>query len=152
MTDLASNQSHIVLVTGIIEKDGKFLISQRSMEESHLPGWWSIPGGKVERTEKEEQDILEKTLKREILEEVGVEIENNPVLISDSTFIRSTGQMVIWLVFLCKWKSGEARALDECIDVAWVNIANLEKYKVSKEIVSLINTASNYLNYPTITK
>lgn len=143
MSDLANNQLHIVLVTGVIEKNGKFLIAQRSFEESHMPGWWSIPGGKVERTDSEVQNILEKTLKREIMEEVGVEIENNPKLISDSTFVKSTRDHVIWLVFHCLWKSGEVKALDECVDVAWISPEDLYKYKVSKEIVKLIKLCSS---------
>lgn len=142
MADLAESQLHIVLVTGVIEKAGKFLIAQRSLDESHLPGWWSIPGGKVESSETIVQNILEKTLKREIMEEVGVEIEENPKLISDSTFARSTGHPVIWLVFHCFWKSGEAKALDECADVAWVSYDDLNKYKVSREIINLIKICS----------
>lgn len=143
MVDSVEDQLHIVLVTGVIEKNGKFLIAQRSFDESHLPGWWSIPGGKVERTDTIVQNILEKTLKREIMEEVCVEIENNPKLISDSTFARSTGHPVIWLVFHCFWKSGEAKALDECIDVAWVGPGDLNKYKVSAEITNLIKLCSH---------
>jgi 8-oxo-dGTP pyrophosphatase MutT (NUDIX family) len=143
MADLVNNQTHIVVVTGVIEKNGKFLIAQRSFDESHMPGWWSIPGGKVERTNSEVRGILEATLKRELMEEVGVEIEDSPKLISDSTFLRSTGDHVIWLVFHCFWKSGEAKALDECIDVAWVGSRELQGYKVSKEIENLISLCSS---------
>ena len=41
------NKIYSVLVNAVIEKDGKILLSQRSLEEAHEPGKWTIPGGKV---------------------------------------------------------------------------------------------------------
>lgn len=138
MADLAQNQLHIVLVNGVIEKDGKFLIAQRSFNESHMPGWWSLPGGKVDRTEGGVHGILEKTLKREIFEEVGIKIEDNPVLILDNTFIRSTGHHVIEFCYLCHWKSGEAQPLEETIDVAWVSPSEFKNYKIHEDMMERI--------------
>ena len=39
MPDLAKNQLHIVLVNGVVEKNGLYLIAQRSLEESQMAGW-----------------------------------------------------------------------------------------------------------------
>ena len=53
---------YIVAAKGWIEKDGKYLLARRGPEELHMPGVWSLPGGKVE-TETEEAHIIEKTLR-----------------------------------------------------------------------------------------
>ncbi len=144
MIDLAENQLHIVLVNAVIEKSGKFLIAQRSWEESHMPGWWSLPGGKVDRTEGIE-DILVKTLRREVKEEVGLEIEENPVLIYNGSFIRATGHHVIDFTFLCQWKSGEAKALEDSLAVAWVSPAELGNYQIHDSMKDRIFRAVRYL-------
>ena len=110
-----------------------------------MPGWWSLPGGKVDRTEGGVQGILEKTLKREILEEVGLEIEDNPVLIYDTTFIRSSGHHVIEFCFLVHWKAGEARPLEDSAAVAWVTTSQLENYKIHEQMKERIILAERLI-------
>ncbi|MBI4387750.1 MAG: 8-oxo-dGTP diphosphatase MutT [Candidatus Omnitrophica bacterium] len=51
------------------EEDGRFLITQRHLDD-FLGGLWEFPGGKRRKNE-----TLERCLKREIKEEVGVDIE-----------------------------------------------------------------------------
>lgn len=138
MTEIVRNHPYLVLVTAVIEREGTFLIARRSSKESELPGWWSLPGGKLESEGPGTQNVLEKTLIREISEEVGLKIESKPRLISDSTFIRSNGEYVIWLVFLCRWLSGEAMPLEDTDAVAWITPEELKDYKVSEEIKGLM--------------
>lgn len=120
MADLARNKTHLVLVNAVVEKDGKVLASQRSFEETHQPGKWTVPGGKVERAKVGIWDILEKTAKDEVMEETGIEIMDDITLVANNSFIRSTGQHVVALTFLCHWKSGEAKPLEDTIDVKWI--------------------------------
>ena len=40
---------HIIAVTAIIEKSGKYLILKRSEGEVAFPGYWTVPGGKIVR-------------------------------------------------------------------------------------------------------
>ena len=148
MVDLAENQLHIILVNAVIEKDGKYLIAQRSFEESQMPGYWSLPGGKADRTDGGVQNILEKTLMREIAEEVGLEVEAKPLLIYQTTFIRSTGHHVIEFCFLCHWQSGEARALEDSIAVAWVAPDQLGNFEISDQMKERIILADNLLHQP----
>ncbi len=65
---------HSVLVNGVVFKDNTVLVAQRSWEEKHAPGCWTIPGGKVEETPGDVFNIVEETLQREIAEETGVTI------------------------------------------------------------------------------
>ena len=57
------------VVGGLIVKDKKILICQRSKDGQH-PLKWEFPGGKIEENETEEHSI-----KREIKEELNIEIE-----------------------------------------------------------------------------
>lgn len=138
MADLALGKTHLVLVNALVEKDGKILISQRSFEETHQPGSWTIPGGKVERTGGEIWNIIEKTLKTEVMEETGVEVADDVCLLTNNTFIRSTGQHVIALIFLCHWKSGIAKPLEDTIDVKWINENELKDMEFAPNVKKYI--------------
>ncbi|HOI59895.1 MAG TPA: NUDIX domain-containing protein [Candidatus Pacearchaeota archaeon] len=119
---------HSIITNALIVKDNKILISQRSFNEKHDPLKWTIPGGKVEQTEGNVWNILEKTLKREVREEVGIIIDDNVKLILNNTFIRTGGQHVIALTFLCYWVSGIAEPCEDTEDVAWIAEEDLESY------------------------
>lgn len=120
---------HIVLVTGVIEKQSKYLIAQRSYDEIQAPGKWALPGGKVELFKKDnDKHILEKTLIKEINEEVNMIIHPNPEYLLSSSFTRVDNARVVGVLFLCKWKSGEAQALEDTISVEWITMKELDKY------------------------
>ncbi|MBI2096769.1 MAG: NUDIX domain-containing protein [Candidatus Sungbacteria bacterium] len=76
---------HEVVITAMIVKDGKYLLTRRSMAKKRFPRKWTVPGGKLETSDyihlpKDTKDywynVLEKVLRREVKEEVGIEIEN----------------------------------------------------------------------------
>jgi 8-oxo-dGTP diphosphatase len=56
------------VVAAVIERDGKYLITQRR-DEAVLPGLWEFPGGKVEEGETDEA-----ALHREVLGRIGVDV------------------------------------------------------------------------------
>lgn len=58
---------HIEVVAAIIEHKGKLLATQRGYGE--FEGMWEFPGGKIEPGE-----TAESALKREIQEELGIDI------------------------------------------------------------------------------
>ncbi len=117
-----------ILVNGVVFKDNKVLISQRSLEEKHMPGRWTIPGGRVEETGIDVFDVLQKTLVREVKEETGVDIEEHMELVTNNTFTRpSDGQNVIAIIFKCHYKSGEPQPLEDTIDCRWGSREEVEK-------------------------
>jgi len=79
------NQAHYITSTVILVKEGKFLIAKRAEWEKAFPGKWTIPGGKLEvldyallkkDTSEHWYNVLEDLSKREVMEEVGLEIKN----------------------------------------------------------------------------
>jgi len=59
-------------VSALILYNDTFLLTKRSLLEDFLPGVWEMPGGKLEKNEDSMQ-----ALKREIMEETGIEISSN---------------------------------------------------------------------------
>ena len=109
-----------VNVEGAINKDGKWLMVKRSEKEEHASGTIAMVGGTLEVKENG-QDALEETLKREVMEEVGIEIENDMKYVESKTFTSDSSQEVLDIVFLCKYKSGEAKIKsDEVAEVFWL--------------------------------
>jgi NADH pyrophosphatase NudC (nudix superfamily) len=115
-----NNLLYIVNVEAAIYKDDKWLIIKRSELEEHAPGELSLVGGKVEGVFEQEY-VLEETVKREIREEVGIEIYDNPLYVESKAFSIGKGVNVIDIVFLCRYRSGNARGAspEEVSEVHW---------------------------------
>lgn len=111
----------IVNVEGAIRKNDKWLIVERSKKEEHAGGLLSLVGGKVD-LEGNSSNILERTVKREILEEVGVKVKDRLIYVHSTSFVTDTNQNVVDIVFLCEYESGDALPLcsDEVEEVLWL--------------------------------
>mgnify|MGYP003976956331 FL=1 len=116
------DKKHIVAVTAFIKDKDKILVVKRRNDEIAFPGKWTVPGGKVERG----QTILE-ALKREVYEEVGLEIENWKKYLEDFTFVRPDGHNVVGASFLVKAKSFNV-VLDQrdFEEFKWVGVEELD--------------------------
>ncbi|MFJ8513560.1 NUDIX hydrolase [Lysinibacillus xylanilyticus] len=110
----------IVNVEAAIYKNKKWLLIKRSEKEEHAGGGLSLVGGKVEK-EGLSTNILERTLIREITEEVGVEVSNIRY-VNSSSFLTDAGISVVDIVFLCNHQFGEAfaKSPDEVDSVVWM--------------------------------
>ncbi len=111
----------IVNVEGAIRKNNNWLIIERSKKEEHAGGMLSLVGGKVD-IEGNTSGILERTLIREILEEVGVKVKDKLTYVHSTSFVSDTGEHVVDIVFLCEYESGEAfpKSPDEVEEVYWL--------------------------------
>ena len=99
---------YIVNVEGAIMRpeDGRYLMIVRGEEESHAAGLLTFPGGKVENAGNAD-DILEETLRREIQEEAGIEVDEDMVYVESKSFVADDGEPVVDVVFLCRYRYGE---------------------------------------------
>lgn len=104
-----------------IYRDGKYLICKRSEKEEHAGGLLSLIGGKVE-IEGFSTDVLERTVIREVAEEVGLVITTRPRYIHSTSFVTDTGLNVVNISFLCEDVEGEPYAVsaDEVEAVYWM--------------------------------
>ena len=109
----------IIVTCAIIEKDSKVLCAQRS-ELMHLPLKWEFPGGKVEDDEDPEE-----CLKREILEELGVEISIIERLISNKHTYPDQKHFEL-IPFRCSLVGGKLVAKEHKL-VKWLNRSELRE-------------------------
>lgn len=121
-----NNLSYIVNVEAAIYKDDKWLIIKRSEKEEHSPGILAMVGGKIE-SKSAVYGILEENLRREIMEEVGVEVSEKLHYLESNSFISDKGQIVINIIFLCEYQLGEPRCMspDEVSGVYWMSCKDI---------------------------
>lgn len=126
---------HIIAITGIIIKEGKFLITKRNLNKKAFPGKWTVPGGRLEVADyiNEKKDtgdhwynVLEKVLKREVKEETGLEIENIKYLTS-ITFLRGEDPTLIVSLY-ANYKCSEVKLNEESVDYKWVSLNEAKNF------------------------
>ncbi|WP_339252962.1 NUDIX domain-containing protein [Sporosarcina sp. FSL W8-0480] len=111
----------IVNTEAAIYREGRYLLCKRSEKEDHAPGGIALIGGKVEM-EEVPSDILERTIAREVAEEVGLVIEGQPRYVHSTSFLTDQGEPVVNVIFLCEEFSGEPYAVsaDEVAALYWM--------------------------------
>jgi 8-oxo-dGTP diphosphatase len=63
---MSADRTTVVVVAGVIERDGRLLVTRR-LANTHLQGFWEFPGGKCEPSETHEACLI-----RELREELDV--------------------------------------------------------------------------------
>jgi len=105
------------VVGALIEENGKILVCQR-MENDRFGSQWEFPGGKVEKGE-----VKEEALKRELKEELGVEIKVGDFI---NSFEDEIPVMKIHVyLYRCFILNGSLRCI-ECQDIKWVGLDELK--------------------------
>ena len=126
---------NIEVCAAIIVKDRKVFIAQRNYGD--FAGKWEFPGGKVKEGETGEECI-----KREIEEELGVEIE---VVDFVSTIPHSYPKFSILLhSYLCKLKNNQI-VLREHSAAKFVDIEELDGIDLLPADLSVLETLKRYL-------
>lgn len=129
-----SNQPIQPSVHGLIinKKSNEILLHRR--EDSPL---WAIPGGKIKMDESVEQ-----CLKREMREELGIEVSAKRLLgiYSDPSYILALGKQVhkvFLIVFLCVIVKGKPRSTNETLEYRWFkkkDLSSIKAFPLVKEI------------------
>ncbi|MBI4088561.1 NUDIX domain-containing protein [Candidatus Kaiserbacteria bacterium] len=130
---------HEVAVTAIVVKDGKYLITRRALSKKRWPGKWTVPGGKLETSDytnlpKDTHEcwynVLETVVRREVREEVGLEIKNIEYVTSLAT-IDKEGIPVFIISCMADWESGKAVLQESETDAfAWVSLKEAKDYEL----------------------
>lgn len=117
-------ENYINVSCAIIRRGEEILITERGKDKSH-PGKWEFPGGKIEPGEQAED-----CLKREILEELGIEIQaEESFLVYEYDYNRHDGKKHRFFSFLCIILKGEP-CLRVHDSLEWVRIEDLPKFDI----------------------
>lgn len=132
-------ESPIVGVGGVIFDGASVLLAQRGQEPGK--GSWSLPGGAVELGEK-----LIDALKREIREEIGIEIEVGGLIRVLDRIIQDEEKRIRYhyvIVDYWGWKvSGEPKPGSDASDVCFVPLKRIQKMDIQREVQETILMAA----------
>jgi ADP-ribose pyrophosphatase YjhB (NUDIX family) len=125
----------------VFNQDGKVFLAQRGPKTRNEQGTWEFPGGMVGFGEK----LLE-AIKREFLEEYGMEIEIIDLLCVTDHILSSGKEHWVAPAFIARHVSGvpEIRELEKCIDIGWFDLAELPE---PLSLVTLDNLSHYHLKY-----
>ena len=129
----------IVGVAAVVLRDRHVLLVQRGREPAK--GLWGLPGGMLELGE-----TLAEGVRREVLEECGVEIEVGPLVGVFEPMQRDGDDRLryhyVVLDYLARYVSGELQAADDADDAQWVALEKLERLPMLAETRAIIRTAA----------
>ncbi|WP_269611661.1 8-oxo-dGTP diphosphatase MutT [Prochlorococcus marinus] len=114
----------------VFNKNGELLIDQR-LESSSMGGMWEFPGGK-----KNSEESIEKTIKRELKEELGIVVKVGEKLLSFEHAY--THKRLYFIVHFCEWISGDPKPLASQ-KLLWVSPSKLLDFPfpaANKKIIS----------------
>ncbi|MET4426022.1 NUDIX hydrolase [Bradyrhizobium sp. RT3a] len=110
----------------ITRSDGRMLITRRSAANDYMPLRWDIPGGTVEAGES-----VEEALRREIEEEVSLDVKVGPILYVHTNLDSLPHRQTFQMVFACELRGGEVRInpLEHC-EYQWVFERQLGQFEL----------------------
>lgn len=110
----------IVNVEVAMVRDGQYLATVRGGGEEYGTGWLGFPGGKVD-PEPATAHILEETARREVMEEVGLTLDDPVIYVESHTF--AIGEAIVLdVVMLARSMSGNPypASPEEVASVVWL--------------------------------
>src|SRR5215471_14524364 len=109
----------IDVAAGLVFRRGKLLIAQRKAG-AHLAGLWEFPGGK-----REPDETFEECLRRELREELGIEVIVNELI---ESLTHAYPEKTVHLKFFrCQWQHNEPQPLG-CMAFKWVPASELDAH------------------------
>jgi 8-oxo-dGTP diphosphatase len=128
-------ESPIVGVGGVIFDGASVLLARRGQEPAK--GTWSLPGGAVELGEK----VID-ALKREIREEIGIQIEvGGMIRVLDRILSDENKRIRYHYVILDYWGwrvSGEPKPGSDTSEICFVLLKDIQKKDIHRDVLETI--------------
>ncbi|HEX3046855.1 MAG TPA: NUDIX domain-containing protein [Bacillota bacterium] len=104
---------------------GRVLLLQRNTSD-YAGGLWCLPGGKIDYG-----DTVGKTVKKELLEETGLQcLDYQFLLYQDSLPVDARGMHCLNLYFKCAWQ-GVLQLNEESSNYVWLSETELGQYEIA---------------------
>ena len=122
----------------VFNENGELLIDQR-LESSSMGGMWEFPGGK-----KTSDESIEKTIERELNEELGIVVKVGAKLLSfEHTY---THKKLYFTVHFCEWISGDPKPLVSQ-RLLWVSPERLYEFPFPAANAKIISELQKHLEF-----
>ncbi len=123
-----SNENYIAVIEGAVYHRGKYLFIVRALHDDYCPGLLALPGGKVEPVQDQES-VLEHTVRREIQEEVGLDLTGPVEYVWSKTFALPDGRLILDTIFLCRYTGGTPTPdPNEVAEILWLSPEELASH------------------------
>lgn len=126
------------VVGAVVWRDNKALILKRAAND-FMGGIYELPSGRVE-----EGESLIQALRRELLEETGLEIVEETYL-SFFDYLSKSGRKTRQFNYIAKTASYDVKLSEEHEAVAWAAIDDLSNFNVTKPVIDTIKDAAAHL-------
>ncbi|MDJ0508935.1 MAG: 8-oxo-dGTP diphosphatase MutT [Crocosphaera sp.] len=120
MSETEKPLAHKKIGVAVIYNDAGLVLIDRRPSKGLLGGLWEFPGGKIEANE-----TVEECIKREIKEEIDIDIEVGEHLVTLDHFYAHF--KVTLCVHLCRYLYGEPKPI-ECEEIRWVSLEEIESF------------------------
>jgi len=147
-------KAHYVVATCIIVNEEKYLIAKRAEWEKNSPGKWTVPGGKLETKDYQNRDydtkgnqwynVVEDLVRREVKEEVGLEIKNIGYVCS-LAYLRHDGIPTIVISLYAEPVSEEIKLCDALTEYKWVYLQEAKNFDLIEGIYEEIEILEEHL-------
>lgn len=154
MLEIKDKELHRIAVTAIIYKpEFVYLITKRAPHKKFMPNKWTAPGGganiddyinRPKTTSDAWYGALEYAVRREVREEVGLEI-GKPEFLIDYTLIRPDGIPVLGLSYFAPYISGEVKLDEDATEFSWISLEEAGKYDLIEGILEEIKQVDEIL-------
>ena len=138
MIESNSSIPHKIIGVAVIWNHEKQILIDRRLPQGAMGGLWEFPGGKIEVGE-----TIEECIKREIAEELGIEIAVGEHLITiDHTY---SHLRVTLTVHHSQHLAGIPQAI-ECDEIRWVSLDELDEFtfpEANGEIIAALRKGEN---------
>ena len=132
MPEILSSIPHKVIGVGVIRNHNGEILIDRRLKSGEMGGLWEFPGGKIEPNE-----TVEECIRREIREELGVEVAVQERLLTiHHEYVKFT---VTLFVHHCQYLSGEPQTI-ECDEVLWVKVEDIDQYTFPEANTKIVDT------------
>jgi len=125
----------IVAVGAIVVDKGRVLMARRGKEPSY--GLWSVPGGAVHLGED-----LKTAARREIREELGIEVELTDVIEILERVTRDAEDRVqyhyVIVDYLARLANGEPKSSSEALEVRWIAPEEFSQYEMTQGTAEIV--------------
>ena len=123
----------------IVNQKGEVLILRESSvhDTNTQVGLYQLPGGRLDKGES-----FFDALRREVMEEVGLEIEPiRPLYVGEwSPVMKGVTHQIVAIFILCKTKTTKVRLSDEHDAFKWIDPKDHKKYKFADPDWDVIDT------------
>ncbi|HUU79059.1 MAG TPA: NUDIX hydrolase [candidate division Zixibacteria bacterium] len=124
-------------VDGILYREGRVILIKRAGKTFH--GCWALPGGMLE-----EGEMVEKTLEREMKEELGVDVIPCDILGVYSEKNRDPRQHTISVVYICDYE-GELKAGDDAAEYGIFEVNEAVDLELAFDHKKILQDFQNWL-------